>query len=100
MFNLFQSLLDTYHGFKQDLAGTNYDDWINMETTPAPSTPSEGKMNGFSSPTSNIPPLPAEGKGLIFCKPLPINICYLLDEHGNLQPLGDRMGVRFIRVFT
>ena len=38
-------------------------------------------------------------KGTYFCKMEPFNICYIVDRHGKVQPLGNRRPVRILRVY-
>ncbi|TRY74796.1 hypothetical protein TCAL_07118 [Tigriopus californicus] len=39
------------------------------------------------------------GKDPLVCKTVPYNICYRMDKHGNLHPIGDRRPVRLLRVY-
>ena len=39
------------------------------------------------------------GKDNIICKMEPYNLCYTVDEHGEMQPLGDHRPVRLLRIY-
>ena len=46
-----------------------------------------------------VTPLPYHNRNPVICKLEPFNICYRLDEKGNMYPLGDRRPVRLIRIY-
>jgi len=48
--------------------------------------------------SSEEPAKPSENDPVI-CKMEPFNVCFRLDAHGHMHPIGDRRPVRLLRVY-
>lgn len=49
--------------------------------------------------TKNDNTLVGDEEGNIVCKMEPLNLCYTLDEQGQMHPIGEHRPVRLLRIY-